>query len=105
MADHHAQGLLFPDELQKTIREKFYHVETDPVLGERLFFENAGGSLRLKAAVEAHNRIEALPDNPGRLHATALMLQRIQNAGLADVRCAGCSCSAWRPPLGDRQIE
>ena len=42
--------------------------------------------MRLKAAVEAHNRIEALPDNPGRLHATALMLQRIQNAGLADVR-------------------
>lgn len=86
MIENLAQGKVFPDVLQKNIREKFYNVENDPIMGERLFFENAGGSLRLKAAVEAHNRIEALPDNPGRLHATALMLQDIQNAGLSDVR-------------------
>ena len=81
-----AQGQLFSGELQKTIREKFYHVDDDLNIGSRVFFENSGGSLRLKQAVEAHNKIEALPDCPERIHTTALMLKDIQNAGLADVR-------------------
>ena len=80
------RGQLFPSELQINIREKFFNVKTDPHISDRLFFENAGGSLRLKKAVEAHNQVEPLPDNPGRVHATATMLQDIQNIGLADVR-------------------
>ena len=35
------QGLI------ECIRKKFMHVETCPFEGERIFFENAGGSLRL----------------------------------------------------------
>lgn len=86
MLDNHAHGQLFSADLQKEIRDRFLNLESDPVVGKRLFFENAGGSLRLKKAVDAHNRIEALPDNPGRVHATALMLQDILNKGLSDVR-------------------
>ena len=40
------QGLI------EAIRKKFVHVETCPFEGERIFFENAGGSLRLKTVVE-----------------------------------------------------
>ena len=35
-----------------SIRKKFMHVETCPFEGERIFFENAGGSLKLKSVVE-----------------------------------------------------
>lgn len=80
------QGDLFTVEMQQQIRDRFYHVDEDPNHGTRLFFENAGGSLRLKAVVEAHNRLEAYPDCPERIHETALMLKRTQNAGIDDVR-------------------
>lgn len=86
MFENLAQGQLFSDELQKQIRDKFNHVDHDPTIGSRLFFENAGGSFRLKKALEAHNNIESLPDCPERIHAAALMLTGIQNAGLSDVR-------------------
>ena len=35
-----------------SVREKFMHVEECPFEGKRIFFENAGGSLRLKSVVE-----------------------------------------------------
>ena len=40
------QGLI------KSVRERFMHVEECPFEGKRIFFENAGGSLRLKSVVE-----------------------------------------------------
>ena len=43
------KGLLFSDELLGKIREKFCRIDTDYDGSRRLFFENAGGSLRLKA--------------------------------------------------------
>lgn len=86
MLENLAQGQLFSAELQWQIRDRFYHVEEDPNIGARLFFDNAGGSFRLKKAVAAHNKIEALPDCPERIHATALMLRDIQNEGLSNVR-------------------
>ena len=47
------EGLLFDPALSAEIKDRFYYVDADPEFGQRLFFENSGGSLRLKASVEA----------------------------------------------------
>jgi selenocysteine lyase/cysteine desulfurase len=61
-------------------------VENDPVIGKRLFFDNAGGSFRLKKAVEQFARIDSIPDCPERHHKMALYLQKVQEDGEKDVR-------------------
>ncbi|WGS51709.1 aminotransferase class V-fold PLP-dependent enzyme [Paraburkholderia sp. D15] len=81
-----SQGEFFPDSLMQDIRARFHHVDRDIDDRERLFFDNAGGSLRLKAAVDAFARIDALPDCPERIHARARQLQDIQARGEADIR-------------------
>ena len=48
------QGLLFDGKLQAEIKDRFWNVDSDPEAGKRLFFENAGGSLRLKAVNKAY---------------------------------------------------
>ncbi|MCW3503597.1 aminotransferase class V-fold PLP-dependent enzyme [Burkholderia cenocepacia] len=80
------RGALFPDALMKQIKSCFHHVDRDVDGRERLFFDNAGGSFRLKAAVDAYARVDALPDCPERIHARALDLQAIQSRGEDDVR-------------------
>lgn len=79
-------GEFFSDALMRDIKDRFHYVDHDAQGRERLFFENAGGSLRLKAAVEAFARVDAMPDCPERIHAMALHLQQVQAAGTADVR-------------------
>ena len=37
--------------LVSEIRERFCNVDKCPISGERIFFENAGGALTLKAAL------------------------------------------------------
>lgn len=58
-------GVLFSDEYQKNLKEQFCYADADPEHGSRLFFENSGGSLRLKKAVEAKASIEQFPDWSG----------------------------------------
>lgn len=48
------------------IRDRFAYVDTCPVQGERIFFENAGGALTLKSVVELSAHYAAIPDNQGR---------------------------------------
>lgn len=79
-------GILFSAELQQQIKDRFHYVDRDATGRERLFFENAGGAFRLKAAVEAFAKVDAIPDNPERIHDTAVHLQQIQAAGTEDVR-------------------
>ena len=43
-------GVLFSDTYQKKLKSQFYYADKDPQYGARLFFENSGGSLRLKKA-------------------------------------------------------
>ena len=81
-----SHGALFPDALMQQIKSRFHHVDRDVDGRERLFFDNAGGSFRLKAAVDAYARVDALPDCPERIHARALDLQAIQSRGEDDVR-------------------
>ena len=59
-------GVLFSDTYQKKLKSQFYYADKDPQYGARLFFENSGGSLRLKRAVEAKAAIEEFPDCPER---------------------------------------
>jgi len=66
--------------LMQSIREKFMHVETCPFEGERIFFENAGGSLRLKSVVETSALYASYPDNQGRENeASKALVRSIEN--------------------------
>ncbi|WP_423760038.1 aminotransferase class V-fold PLP-dependent enzyme [Burkholderia sp. NLJ2] len=80
------RGAFFPDALMREIRSRFHHIDRDIDGRERLFLDNAGGSFRLKAALDAHSRVDALPDCPERIHERALDLQAIQARGEDDVR-------------------
>ncbi len=70
----------------REVRARFLQVDVDNQGRKRLYFDNAGGSFRLKAAVECFVRIDAVPDNTERIHAAARELQDVQAAGVADVR-------------------
>ncbi|PVX72787.1 aminotransferase class V-fold PLP-dependent enzyme [Paraburkholderia unamae] len=80
------QGQLFSESLMEQIKSRFHYVDHDMDGRERLFFDNAGGSFRLKAALEAYARVDALPDCPERIHERAIYLQDIQAQGEADIR-------------------
>lgn len=81
-----SQGILFPEALTQDIKDRFHYVDHDMNGRERLFFDNAGGSFRLKSAVERFAQIDALPDCPERIHELSLFLQKVQADGTADLR-------------------
>ena len=72
--------------LMESIREKFMHVDTCPFEGERIFFENAGGSLRLKSVVETSALYASYPDNQGRENEASKALVRSIENGKAKMR-------------------
>lgn len=82
----HANGLAFSDALMREVKQRFLNVDHDHHGRERLYFDNAGGSFRLKAAAERFAQVDAIPDNAERIHATAVELQQIQARGTDDVR-------------------
>jgi hypothetical protein len=53
-------------DLLDEVRSRFAHVDECPFTGPRVFFENAGGALTLKSAVETSAKFAAIPDNQGR---------------------------------------
>jgi len=80
-------GQLFNEELSKEIKEKFYHVDFDPIYNtERLFFDNAGGALRLKSANDIFKKIDELPDCPEHSNRTALWLAEVQEKAMEDLK-------------------
>lgn len=79
------RGILFSPELSREIKDRFCYVDEDPDFGPRLFFENSGGSLRLKAAVEAQAKYQAFADCPERLHARSRSLKSVQLQGIRDI--------------------
>jgi cysteine desulfurase/selenocysteine lyase len=83
---NHPQGKLFPSDLLDQIRSRFLLVDQDAQGQSRLYFENAGGSLRLKAALDAVVRTDQMPDSSSRIHATAGILKQVQHQGMDDVR-------------------
>lgn len=72
-------------DLIKSIRDQFAHVDNCPFQGERIFFENAGGALTLKAAVETSSKYAAIPDNQGRDNPAAHALVATINKAKADM--------------------
>lgn len=80
------EGEFFKEELMREIKSRFALVDHDHLGNERLYFDNAGGSFRLKAAVDLFTQIDSIPDNPERIHAAAVHLQKIQSQGASDLR-------------------
>lgn len=83
--NNYPQGLLFEDKFQMSLKEKFYYADYDPEYGKRLFFENSGGSLRLKKCVEAKEKIEQFPDCPERTHSRSLYLKELVDRGTKEI--------------------
>ncbi|HEY4296555.1 MAG TPA: aminotransferase class V-fold PLP-dependent enzyme [Paraburkholderia sp.] len=81
-----ADGKLFSDALMRMVKEKFHYVDSDFAGRKRLYFDNAGGSFRLKKAVERFAEVDSTPDNPERIHDIARELQAIQKCGEEDAR-------------------
>lgn len=76
-----SKGILFDRAFQQELKDKFYMPDVDPKYGKRLFFDNSGGSLRLKAAVEAKAAIEQFPDCPERYSDRSLELKGLVQEG------------------------
>src|SRR5690606_10880684 len=72
--------------LMEAIRDRFAHVETCPFDGPRIFFENAGGALRLKSVIETSAAYAGYPDNQGRDNPASRTLMAAIDRGRADMR-------------------
>jgi selenocysteine lyase/cysteine desulfurase len=79
-------GLPLPQEVMKQVSAAFLYLDHDILGNQRLFFDNAGGSFRLKAVEEAFTRIDSIPDCPERNHQLARFLQDVQSKGESDIR-------------------
>ena len=77
---------LFPADLMNKVRGKFAYVDEDPFNGKRIFFENAGGSLRLKSVVDAVADETAYPDAHSRPNPAANHLHELYEKGNAATR-------------------
>ncbi len=78
-------GKLFDTEELTRLRGCFDYVERDCTGKHRLFFDNAGGSLRLKAASEEFDRINRIPDASEHNNEIALYLADLEEKTKADV--------------------
>lgn len=77
--------VFFDPDLQEEIKKRFFYVNEDHLGRRRQFFENSGGSLRLKAAVEEKCRLEKIPDCPERVHDVSMMLKQVKADGVRDI--------------------
>lgn len=81
----YTKGMFTAAELEE-IREKFYYVDKDCYGRKRLFFDNAGGSLRLKKAEMAFHTIDSMPDASEHSNSLARELADIEERGREDIR-------------------
>ena len=80
-------GKVMPEDLLNYVRDQFYYLNYDPITGkERLFFDNSGGSLRLKCADEAFMRVDALPNCHGHGGQTSDYIDSLRDQAVADMR-------------------
>lgn len=80
------RGKLFDEIFLSEVRKKFWRIDTDREGRRRLFFENAGGSLRLKKATEISDELNKYPDCYAREHKDSLILQKFEAKGKEDLR-------------------
>lgn len=72
------------DELMQQVRDRFDLVDECPYQGKRIFFENAGGALTLKAVTEKSRQMAAIPDNQGRDNVASAELSNIIDQAKSD---------------------
>ncbi|MDO5132609.1 MAG: aminotransferase class V-fold PLP-dependent enzyme [Eubacteriales bacterium] len=77
---------MFSEEELEEIREQFYYVDRDYRGRERIFFDNAGGSLRLKKAEESFHQIDSMPDASEHSNELALELAALEERGREDLK-------------------
>ena len=77
--------VFFDPQLQSEIKDRFFYVNEDHLGRKRQFFENSGGSLRLKAAVAEKERLERIPDCPERYHDISMTLKEVKEKGVKDI--------------------
>ena len=75
----------FPKDLQDKLRNQFYFLDSDLNSNKRIFFENAGGALRLKSAVEKYVEVSKIPDSPVRDYDIAQMINQDITDGKKDI--------------------
>ena len=86
----------FSPKLLAEIRDQFAFVEECPFVGERIFFENAGGALTLKSVVETSAKFAAIPDNQGRANvASRALMEIIQKAKLDAAKLFGATAGQF----------
>ena len=73
-------------DLLDDIRGQFSQIDTCPVQGSRIFFENAGGALTLNKAVQTSASFAAVPDNQGRDNPGSHELVRVIDKAKQDLR-------------------
>ena len=73
-------------DLLDDIRGQFSQIDTCPVQGSRIFFENAGGALTLNKAVQTSSSFAAVPDNQGRDNPGSHELVRVMDKAKQDLR-------------------
>lgn len=73
-------------EILDNIRNKFAQIDSCPVQGDRVFFENAGGALTLNSVTQTSQRYAAIPDNQGRDNPGSHELVRVINKAKEDMR-------------------
>lgn len=79
-------GQLFTEAELAEIRKQFAYVDRDRNEDARLFFDNAGGSLRLTAAEKAFYDADLMPDASEHSNRLALELAELENRARADIR-------------------
>ena len=70
----------------REVRSRFAYIDEDPFNGRRIFFENAGGSLRLKSVVDAVAEETAYPDAHSRPNPAAAHLHELYERGYEAIR-------------------
>lgn len=80
------KGKFFSTKLLKGIRNKFFYVDSDPYYRNRIYFENAGGTLTLKSVVKLTSEATALPDSHYRQTIAAKHLEEMVIKGKEDIK-------------------
>jgi len=83
---NYPKGNMLPKEVMEEVQERFLYLKEDKYVGKRLFFDNAGGSFRLKSVVKCFMELDSIPDCSERKHHMALYLQEVQKKGEEDIR-------------------
>ena len=73
-------------DLLENIRGQFAQIDSCPVQGPRVFFENAGGALTLSKIVDTSAKYAAIPDNQGRDNPGSHELVRVIDKAKQDLR-------------------